>query len=163
MGIQGGIPAVGCDTMLERYRIPRQCLSCPPRMTAGGRILRNCPGGPWRAGLPLIVDEAHGAHFRYGGNVPCPPLTWARGCCHPGVVHKTMPSLTQTALCTSGTTGRTEGVMRTRSGLTVISIWCRAAVPSYVLMASIENSIYQMERMDMGAIPQGNHEAAGTA
>lgn len=49
-------------------------------------------------GIPLIVDEAHGAHFSFGaGNFPESALQ-----CGADLViqslHKTLPSLTQTAI-----------------------------------------------------------------
>ena len=95
-------------------------------------------------GIPLIVDEAHGAHFPFGGEAGFPVSALELGA---DVViqslHKTLPSLTQTA------------VMHVNAGFADISRIDRyvhmvqSSSPSYVFMASIENSIYQMEHMDM--------------
>ena len=50
-----------------------------------------------KAGLPLIVDEAHGAHFAYGDAFPKSALELGADAVIQSV-HKTLPSLTQTAL-----------------------------------------------------------------
>lgn len=99
-----------------------------------------------RHGVPLIVDEAHGAHFSFGSVFPKSALE-----CGADVViqslHKTLPSLTQTAvlhvkgsLVDSGKIERYLSVFQSSS-------------PSYVFLASIENCIHYMggegrERME---------------
>ena len=50
-----------------------------------------------RKGIPLIVDEAHGAHFRFGKWFPDSALDMGADAVIQSV-HKTLPSLTQTAL-----------------------------------------------------------------
>ena len=50
-----------------------------------------------KAGIPLIVDEAHGAHFAYGDAFPKSALELGADAVIQSV-HKTLPSLTQTAL-----------------------------------------------------------------
>ncbi len=88
--------------------------------------------------IPLIVDEAHGAHFPFGESFPESALE-----CGADVViqslHKTLPSLTQTAvlhvkgnLADSGEIERYLSIFQTSS-------------PSYVFLASIQNC---MEFMD---------------
>ena len=58
-----------------------------------------------KAGLPLIVDEAHGAHFAYGDAFPKSALELGADAVIQSV-HKTLPSLTQTALLHVKITGR---------------------------------------------------------
>ena len=91
-------------------------------------------------GIPLIVDEAHGAHFPFGGEAGFPVSALKLGA---DVViqslHKTLPSLTQTA------------VMHVNAGFADISRIDRyvhmfqSSSPSYVLMAAIENCIRWMD------------------
>lgn len=94
--------------------------------------------------LPLIVDEAHGAHFSFGRKQRFPVSALELGA---DVViqslHKTLPSLTQTA------------VMHVRRGFVdmerldrYVSMY-QTSSPSYVMMASIENCIRYMEEEGM--------------
>lgn len=89
--------------------------------------------------LPLIVDEAHGAHFPYGKKAGFPVSALELGA---DVViqslHKTLPSFTQTAL------------MHVREGYADLERLERyvhmyqTSSPSYIFMAGIENCIRYM-------------------
>lgn len=94
-----------------------------------------------RRGIPLIVDEAHGAHLTapaeaQGSAGPVfPPSAVCLGAdLVIQSVHKTLPSLTQTALlhvCAGAPDGLMEEAVRYMSMLQTSS-------PSYVLLASID-------------------------
>ncbi|MEG1576485.1 MAG: aminotransferase class V-fold PLP-dependent enzyme [Clostridium sp.] len=89
--------------------------------------------------IPLIVDEAHGAHFSFGcGKFPKSALE----CGADAVIqslHKTLPSLTQTAvLHIKNQWIKSENIER------YLQIF-QTSSPSYVLLASIENCIRVME------------------
>ncbi len=91
-----------------------------------------------RYGAVLIVDEAHGAHF--GMHEAFPQNAVAQGT--DAVVmslHKTLPSLTQTALLTVNT-GRID-IRRIRLYWDML----QSTSPSYLLMGSIDNCISLME------------------
>ena len=93
-----------------------------------------------RKGIPLIVDEAHGAHFRFGKWFPDSALDMGADAVIQSV-HKTLPSLTQTALLhIKGNYVNSRNIER------YLSIF-QSSSPSYVFMASIENSIFVMDRM----------------
>lgn len=89
-------------------------------------------------GIPLIVDEAHGAH-----------LGWAEGfgrnSCRAGAdlvihsVHKTLPSMTQTALL------HVNSTLIDRDRLRRFLHIYQSSSPSYVLMASIDNALHLLE------------------
>lgn len=88
------------------------------------------------AGIPLIVDEAHGAHFGFADGLPESSVA------HADVVvqstHKTTRALTQTALlhvCSSQV--NTEEIQR------YLDIYMTSS-PSYVLMASIEEALQEL-------------------
>lgn len=91
-----------------------------------------------RYGVPLIVDEAHGAHFPFGSAFPKPALE-----CGADVViqslHKTLPSLTQTAIL--HVKSRLADPKRVERYLPVF----QTSSPSYVFLASIENCISYMD------------------
>lgn len=85
-------------------------------------------------GLPLIVDEAHGAHLGFHPD-------FARGSSRAGAdlvvtsVHKTLPAMTQTALL------HVNGPRVDRRLLRRFLQIYQSSSPSYVLMASIDNAI----------------------
>ena len=85
-------------------------------------------------GLPLIVDEAHGAHL---GFVPETAVNSARLGADLVInsVHKTLPALTQTALL--HVNGRLVDRDRLRRFLHIY----QTSSPSYMLMSSIEEAI----------------------
>lgn len=89
-------------------------------------------------GIPLIVDEAHGAHLGLARE-------WPRNSCQLGAdlvihsVHKTLPSLTQTALL------HVNGSLIDRGRLKRFLHIYQSSSPSYVLMASIDNALQYVE------------------
>ena len=91
-----------------------------------------------RHGIPLIVDEAHGAHF--GMHEIFPESSVKLGAdlvIHS--VHKTLPSLTQTALI------HAQGKLVSRRRLREMLDIYQTSSPSYVLMASIDQCIRMLE------------------
>lgn len=85
--------------------------------------------------LPLIVDEAHGAHFFANGELPV-------SACHQGAdlvvhsLHKTLPCLTQTGLI-SIPFGSLIAVEDVRANLRLVV----SSSPSYPLICSIEQMV----------------------
>ena len=90
-----------------------------------------------RNGIPLIVDEAHGAHLPFGAGFPSPALE-----CGADVVvqslHKTLPSLTQTAILHFKS--RLVCPEQIERYLPVF----QSSSPSYVFLAVMENCIGYM-------------------
>jgi len=82
-------------------------------------------------GIPLIVDEAHGAHFPLWDEAPESAIS-----CGADMVihslHKTLPSLTQTALL------HVNGNIVDRDKIRRFLGIYQSSSPSYVLMASID-------------------------
>ncbi len=90
-----------------------------------------------RYGVPLIVDEAHGAHFPFGGMFPASALEEGADIVIQSL-HKTLPAFTQTALL-HVQTDRVD-IGRLKYYLQVF----QTSSPSYVLMAGIERCIEYM-------------------
>ena len=91
-----------------------------------------------RRGIPLIVDEAHGAHLGLGKGFA--PNSCAQGAdlvIHS--VHKTLLSLTQTALL------HVNGNLVDRVRLHRFLKIYQSTSPSYVLMASISEAVRRIE------------------
>lgn len=96
-------------------------------------------------GIPLIVDEAHGAHLGFHP-------AWPPSACTQGAdiviqsLHKTLPSLTQTALL------HVNGKLIDRGRLKRFLSLYQTSSPSYVLMAGMEEAITYMERHGRAAM-----------
>lgn len=90
-------------------------------------------------GIPLIVDEAHGAHLGFAEG-------FAKNSCRLGAdivvnsVHKTLPALTQTALL------HVNGSLVDRERLKRFLRIYQSSSPSYLLMASIDQAMSLIER-----------------
>lgn len=90
-------------------------------------------------GIPLIVDEAHGAHLGFSSG-------FAKNSCQVGAdlvihsVHKTLPAMTQTALL------HVNGTLIDRDMLRRFLHIYQSSSPSYLLMASIDNAMGILEK-----------------
>ena len=98
-------------------------------------------------GIPLIVDEAHGAHLGLAEGFP-------PNSCQAGAdlvihsVHKTLPALTQTALL------HVNGNMIDRDRLRRFLRIYQTSSPSYLLMAGIDNALEYVGRQGKTAFTQ---------
>ena len=157
LGIQGGITAEDVDRMLNRYMDTQAVLIVCPTYDGIVSDIEAIARIVHRAGLPLIVDEAHGAHFRYDAMFPVSALDLGADVVIQSV-HKTLPSLTQTALLHIKCNRPDGGCYADRERIDRYIHMVQSSSPSYVLMASIENSIYQMERTDMAPYGKQLHK-----
>lgn len=109
--------------------------------TYEGRIsdIRKIAEAVHEMNIPLIVDEAHGAHLGFAVN-------FAENSCRAGAdivihsVHKTLPALTQTALL------HVNGDRIDRKLLRRFLHIYQSSSPSYLLMASIDNALRYVEK-----------------
>lgn len=89
--------------------------------------------------IPLIVDEAHGAHFALSEKAPESAVE-----CGADIVinslHKTLPALTQTAVL------HVQGTLIDRARLREYLRVYQSSSPSYLLMASIDACVDYIER-----------------
>ncbi len=92
-----------------------------------------------RHGVPLIVDEAHGAHFPFGEMFPASALEMGADIVIQSL-HKTLPAFTQTALLHIGAD---TGLIDTRRLEYYLQVF-QTSSPSYVLMSGIERCIEYM-------------------
>ena len=90
-------------------------------------------------GIPLIVDEAHGAHF---GMHPIFPESSVKQGADVVIhsLHKTLPSLTQTALI------HVNGSLADRRRLRKLLGIYQSSSPSYVLMSSMDQCVRMLEQ-----------------
>lgn len=96
------------------------------------------------AGIPLIVDEAHGAHFVFSDKLPETALSQDADIVVQST-HKTLAALGQTALLHIGRGGRIDEE-RLLKNINLI----QTSSPSYMLLASLDEAVRRMdsERLD---------------
>lgn len=140
MGIQGGISVIDVENFLNQGPLPEAVLIVSPTYDGVVSDVKAIADMVHRYGIPLIVDEAHGAHFPFGGGTfPKPALE-----CGADVViqslHKTLPSFTQTAILHMR--GDRVDPDRLERYLQIF----QSSSPSYLFMAGIEYCIYEMEQ-----------------
>ena len=140
LGLQGGILAEDVEELLKTNPEAEAVLVVSPTYDGVVSDIKAIADVVHRFGIPLIVDEAHGAHFAFGRVDEFPVSALKLGA---DVViqslHKTLPSLTQTA------------ILHVRKGYIDLEKLDRyihmyqTSSPSYVFMASIENCIVYMD------------------
>lgn len=158
LGIQGGIPAEDVEKALEVNPEIQAVLIVSPTYDGVVSDIRRIAEVVHKRKIPLIVDEAHGAHFPFGGiDFPDSAIV-----CGADLViqslHKTLPSLTQTAvlhLCKKSRSRNSCSYEESDHGISELIDEDRlerylqmfqSSSPSYVLMAGIEGCIYEMEQ-----------------
>ena len=87
--------------------------------------------------IPLIVDEAHGAHFHFSNYFPTSAVELGADLVIQSF-HKTLPAMTQTALIhLNGTLIDRERIRR------MLTIY-QTSSPSYILMGSIDSCLHML-------------------
>ncbi len=146
LGINGAICPEDVEKMLEEERRPggedgpvQAVIITSPTYDGVCSDVKTIAEICHRYGIPLIVDQAHGAHFPFSDYFPEDAVSaGADVVIHS--VHKTLPALTQTALL--HIQGKLADRERIRHYLSVY----QSSSPSYVLMASIDACTDLLER-----------------
>lgn len=141
LGIQGGISKDDVENILCKNPDIGAVLIVSPTYDGVVSDIRGIAEAVHAHGIPLIVDEAHGAHFSFAkvGRFPASALE-----CGADIViqslHKTLPALTQTAILHVK-----KGLLRLEKLERYLQIF-QSSSPSYVFMAGIEQCIYEMAK-----------------
>lgn len=147
LGIQGGILADDVEKRLEEHPDTQAVLIVSPTYDGIVSDIQGIARVVHERGIPLIVDEAHGAHFSFGSEAgfPVPALS-----CGADLViqslHKTLPSFTQTAVL-----HMRRGLVDQRRLERYLQMF-QSSSPSYLLMAGIERCIAEMAEGDSGCM-----------
>jgi len=88
-------------------------------------------------GIPLIVDEAHGAHFAFHADLPISALQAGADVAVQST-HKTLSALTQAAMM------HVQGGLVDRDRLSKSLALVQSTSPSYLLLASLDAARWQM-------------------
>lgn len=140
-GLQGGLNPEDVERMLIGHPEIQAVLVVSPTYDGIVSDIESIAGIVHKYSIPLIVDEAHGAHFSFGrlGGFPTSALDLGADVVIQSL-HKTLPSFTQTA------------VLHMKAGLVDFNRIERylqmfqSSSPSYLLLAGIENCIFFMEK-----------------
>lgn len=144
MGIQGGILPKDVEKSLQEHKEIETVLVVSPTYDGIVSDIRAISEVVHRYNIPLIVDEAHGAHFPFGNGV------FPESAVHCGAdiviqsLHKTLPSFTQTAVL--HVQGSRIDLKRLEQYLQMF----QSSSPSYVFLAGMESCIDEMERNGTG-------------
>lgn len=139
LGIAGVITAESVDLALKQYEDVSCVVIVSPTYEGIVSPVRDIAEAAHRGNIPLIVDEAHGAHFNWHEAFPDTALTEGADIVVESL-HKTLPSFTQT------------GLLHVREGLVRNDriVWSlhtfQTSSPSYLLMAGIDRCFAYIEK-----------------
>ena len=137
-GIQGGLVPEDVEKVLKTDHDIQAVLVVSPTydgiVSDVEKIVEICHG----CGIPLIVDEAHGAHFRYHKGFPVSALDLGADVVIQSL-HKTLPAFTQTSIL------HVKGDLVDRERLEHYLQIFQSSSPSYLIMAGMERCLKFME------------------
>lgn len=137
-GINGGILPEDVENTLKEQKDIQAVLVTSPTYDGVVSNIGKIAEIVHRAGIPLIVDEAHGAHFHFHSYFPVS----AAECGADLVIqsfHKTLPSMTQTAILHRCSDRIDRDLLMRFLGI------YQTSSPSYVLMASMDACIHRLQ------------------
>ena len=138
-GICDGVAAKDVEKLLEEYPDCRAVVITSPTYEGIVSDTKSIADAVHARNKILIVDEAHGAHFGLSENMPRSAIaSGADLVVHS--LHKTLPSMTQTALL------HVQGSRVDRRKLRDYLRMLQTSSPSYVMMASMDSCIRYMEK-----------------
>lgn len=159
-GIQGGLVPEDVEQVLKTDHDIQAVLVVSPTydgiVSDVEKIVKICHG----CGIPLIVDEAHGAHFRYHKGFPVSALDLGADVVIQSL-HKTLPAFTQTSIL------HVKGDLVDRERLEHYLQIFQSSSPSYLFMAGMERCLKFMEENkgaeeeNVGEGEKGKVEASG--
>lgn len=139
LGICKGISAEAVSEQLERHPEIKAVIITSPTYEGILSELDGIVKTAHEKGVPVIVDEAHGAHLGLSPDVP-------KGAIAAGAdlvihsIHKTLPSFTQTALL------HVQGDLADRDRIKKYLAIFQTSSPSYLLMTGIDECIRYLQK-----------------
>lgn len=134
LGINGGINPEDVENRLKEYGDIQAVLITSPTFDGVVSDVERIAEIVHRYGIPLIVDEAHGAHFGFHPYFPESSVKLGADLVIHSL-HKTLPSLTQTALL------HLNGILADRECVERYLGIYQTSSPSYVFMAGMDQCI----------------------
>ena len=131
LGINGSISVSRVERYLEENPKIEAVLITSPTYDGVVSDVRKIAETAHKHGIPLIVDEAHGAHFRFSDYFPVSAADLGADVVI-NSLHKTLPSLTQTAIL------HINGKLANRRRIKKYLDMLQSSSPSYIFMASLD-------------------------
>ncbi len=138
-GINGGIHEDIVERALEEFQDIQAVMITSPTYDGVVSNVEKIAQIVHRKGIPLIVDEAHGAHFGFHEYFPKSSVEMGADLVIHSL-HKTLPSLTQTALL------HVNGNRVDRECLRRFLDIYQTSSPSYVFMAGMDSCVCLLEK-----------------
>ena len=138
-GINGGIHEDIVEKALEEFQDIHAVMITSPTYDGVVSNVEKIAQIVHRKGIPLIVDEAHGAHFGFHEYFPKSSVEMGADLVIHSL-HKTLPSLTQTALL------HVNGNRVDRECLRRFLDIYQTSSPSYVFMAGMDSCVCLLEK-----------------
>lgn len=136
-GLNGGLDPEKLNRLLLEHPKVRAVVITSPTYDGIVSDVEGLAAAAHRHGIPLIVDEAHGAHFGFHGYFPISAVSAGADIVIQSF-HKTLPSLTQTAvLFVNGSLVETKRLER------FLGIY-QTSSPSYIFMAVLDRCVRQL-------------------
>ena len=132
-GVQGGLSTDEIEDMLKTYVDISSVFVVSPTYDGIVSNIQKISTICHNYGVPLIVDEAHGAHFRYGEKLPVSALDLGADVVAQST-HKLLGSMTQTSMLHIGSKRVDRNRIRQAAGL------LQSTSPNQLLLASLDGT-----------------------
>ena len=139
LGINGSISVSRVERCLEENPKIEAVLITSPTYDGVVSDVRKIAETAHRHGIPLIVDEAHGAHFRFSNYFPVSAADLGADVVIQSF-HKTLPAMTQTAVLHLCRDRVSEKLLHRFLGI------YQTSSPSYILMSSLDACVAKLEK-----------------
>ena len=139
LGINGGITSSRVERCLEEDSDIKAVLITSPTYDGVVSDVKQIAHTAHKYGIPLIVDEAHGAHFIFSEYFPLAAEELGADVVVQSF-HKTLPSMTQTAVLHICSDRVDVDKVKRFMGI------YQSSSPSYILMASMDACVDKLER-----------------
>ncbi len=139
MGINGGISPEDVEKYLLNNSDVKAVMVTSPTYDGVVSDIKRIAEIVHGYGIPLIVDEAHGAHFSFSKQFPESAVQEGADLVIHSV-HKTLPSMTQTALLHRCSDRVNRELIQRFMGI------YQSSSPSYILMGSMDHCIISIEK-----------------
>ena len=139
LGINGSISVSRVERYLEENPKIEAVFITSPTYDGVVSDVRQIAEAAHKHGIPLIVDEAHGAHFRFSDYFPVSATDLGADVVIQSF-HKTLPAMTQTAVLHLCSERVSEKLIRRFLGI------YETSSPSYILMSSLDACVAKLEK-----------------
>ena len=139
LGINGAISVSRVERCLEENPEIEAVLITSPTYDGVVSDVRQIAEAAHKHGISLIVDEAHGAHFRFSDYFPVSAVDLGADVVIQSF-HKTLPAMTQTAVLHLCSDRVSEKLIQRFFGI------YETSSPSYILMSSLDACVAKLEK-----------------